>query len=273
VKILMRFGLFSTIALLALSTSGCALLGSHRPDYVEPTTGMEFRIVPGGTFIMGDTTGTGNKRELPAHEVTISPFYVGIYEVTFAQYDIFCAATDCEGPSDSEWGREHRPVINVSWHDAMAFADWLSKKSGYKFTLPSESQWEYFAQTGTAKNTWTSSSPKNNRANCNGCGSPWDYVGTAPVGTFPPNPQGLYDTAGNVSEWCLDTVHQSYVGAPANGQPWIDANENRRIHRGGNWSFDPQDLDPFVRDYAEEDFSGNYLGFRLIVEGPPLPPK
>ena len=120
------------IILLLLSTSQVNAIGV----YTEPNTGMGFVRIRGGSFIMGDITGR-DKFASPAHRVTVDDFWIGKYEVTFKQYDLFCAATGREKPSDVGWGRGRRPVINVSWDDAVAFTRWLSQISGEKYRLPS----------------------------------------------------------------------------------------------------------------------------------------
>jgi formylglycine-generating enzyme required for sulfatase activity len=226
---------------------------------------MNFVFVPPGTFQMGSLTGKNN-RELPVHEVTLPGFAVGMYEVTFAQYDAFCEATGREKPSDEGWGRKNRPVINVRWDDANAYAAWLSKETGLSFSLPSEAQWEYFARAGTTSRYWTGDSLEKGEANCSDCGSKWDDKMTAPVGYFKHNPWRIYDTAGNVHEWCLDDLHRTYQGAPTDGQAWFGGDEQRKVNRGGAWNSAPRYLASHSRDYREKDIPRNSIGFRLVLE-------
>ena len=255
---------------LPVLLSGCVtLLGKPAPDFVETTTGMEFVFVKGGTYQMGDAVD-GRKREIPVHTVTLQDFAVGMYEVTFGQYDQFCDETGREKPSDNEWGRGERPVINVSWDDANAFAVWLSAKTGLNFSLPSESQWEYFARAGTTSRYWTGDTLPKNIANCQECGSAFDNRMTAPVGSFKPNPWGLYDTAGNVAEWTLDDLHMSYQNAPADGSAWLAPNSDTKIYRGGAWSYPVTGLSASARDWEKRDAKHHDIGFRLIVTGLPL---
>lgn len=173
--------------------------GTPTTAYTEPITGMEFAAIPGGTFEIG-------KNSTPKQKATVEPFLLGRYEVTFEQYSNFCFSTGRILPNDKGWGMGNRPVINVTWHDAVAFTNWLSEKSGKRFRLPSEVEWEHAARGGA--NTpypWeeTATPP---HANCRNCGSEWDGKKTAPVGSFAPNGYGLYDVIGNVYEWCLDGV-------------------------------------------------------------------
>lgn len=248
-----------------LLLSGCAVF-SPTPDYVDPTSGMQFVHVPGGPFQMGAADGVKD-RELPVHTVTIEAFSVGMYEVTFDQYDRFCKATSRNRPDDFDWGRENRPVINVSWVDAIEYAEWLSKETGLDFNLPSESEWEYFARAGTTTPFWNGETLPKGSANCRNCGSEWDSKQSAPVGSFRPNPWGIYDTAGNVLEWTLDSYLDSYNGAPTDNRAWLDGTNENKVIRGGSW----EDMKPFVktssRDWAKKDYKSGNIGFRLVVKG------
>ncbi|TGO02220.1 hypothetical protein PN36_28565 [Candidatus Thiomargarita nelsonii] len=105
--------------------------------------------IAAGDFKMGDIQGGGDSDEKPVHKVSIKRFAMGQYEVTFAEYDKFAEATGREKPSDSGRGRGNRPVINVSWHDATAYAKWIVTQTGKQYSLPSEAQWEYAARAGT----------------------------------------------------------------------------------------------------------------------------
>jgi formylglycine-generating enzyme required for sulfatase activity len=197
--------------------------------------------------------------------VNLESFAVSLHEVTFAQYDKFCDATGREKPSDEGWGRSNRPVMNVSWDDANAFAEWLSNESGLTASLPSEAQWEYFARAGTTGRFWTGKTLRKNSANCRECGSQWDNQMTAPVGSFKPNPWGLYDTAGNVAEWTLDDWHSGYKGAPTDGSAWITEDATDKVYRGGAWQYPKKELSSATRDWSKRDTRLNVIGFRLVL--------
>jgi len=126
--------------------------------------------------------------------------------VTFEQYDRFCEETGRRKPDDRGWGRGRRPVINVSWNDAKAFAKWLSRKTGRTFRLPTEAEWEYACRSGGKKVKYATSTGRlsHDLANYDGTGGRdrWKYI--SPVGSFAPNSLGLYDMSGNVWEWCED---------------------------------------------------------------------
>ena len=110
-------------------------------------------------------------------------------------------------------------MINVNWHDAKAYAAWLSKQTGKRYRLPSESEWEYAARAGTETAYSWGDEIGVNRANCDGCGSEWDDTQTSPVGSFEPNGFGLYDMHGNVYEWVEDRCHGNYEGRRAMAAP------------------------------------------------------
>ena len=198
-------------------------------------------VVPAGTFLMGSES----EEERPVHRVTIGyPFAVGMYEVTFGEWDACESDGRCgDGyrPTDNGWGRGKRPVINVSWRQAQSYVRWLSGRTGEAYRLLSESEWEYAARAGTTTRYWWGDEVVWNRANCDGCGSRWDNRETTPVGPFSPNPFGLYDMHGNVWEWVEDCWNNLYNGAPVDGSAWeesVDPGRGmhcERVLRGGSW--------------------------------------
>ena len=232
----------------------------------DGSLGPKMVWMPTGQFRMGNLSGKGEKNERPVHKVTISqPFAMGQTEVSFDEYDQFAKATQRSLPDDKQWGRRNRPVINVSWKDAVAYAEWLSKQTGKPYRLPTEAEWEYTARAGTKTDYWWGNDIGNNRANCDGCGSPWDNQQTAPVGSFKPNAWGLYDTAGNVWEWVQDCWNGSYAGAPDNGAAWQTGECAYRVLRGGSWI----DFGRYVRSAGrirdEPDDGDDGIGFRLAL--------
>ena len=254
---------FIFLSLFLLSTP---ILAAEMPtaDYVDPTTGMEFVSIPGGTFMMGNNDDMFAK---PEHEVTVQPFLIGRYEVTFDQYAAFCKATKHPIPADSNWGMGSRPVINISWEDSVAFTDWLSKKSGRTFRLPSEAEWEYAARGGTTSPFPWGEGLGRNKANCRDCGSEWDGEMTAPVGSFAPNGFGLYDMIGNVYEWCLDAMKNSYEGAPTDGSALVEGgNTQQRIDRGGSWYRGVKEMTVFRRCWDNFEQGSKEIGFRVVLE-------
>lgn len=217
-------------------------------------------VVPPGSFVMGSPEWEEGRYgdEGPRHEVTIGyPFAVGIYEVTFAEWDACVSAGGCVyRPDDQGWGRGSRPAINASWEDAQAYVEWLSGQTGQEYRLLSEAEWEYAARAGTRTETYWSDRQCRyaNGADLDlalrlrelggerdpGVASCLDgYWMPAPVGSFEPNAFGLYDVLGNVLEWTEDCWHEDYTGAPADGSPWTSGDCNARVLRGGSWFYLP----------------------------------
>jgi formylglycine-generating enzyme required for sulfatase activity len=220
--------------------------------------------IPAGTFRMG--SGEDSHAQ-PVHTVSIAkPFALGKHEVTFEAYDAFATATGRSEPSDSGWGRGKRPVINVSWDDATAYAAWISQQTGERYRLPSDAEWEYAARAGsTTKYPW-GDAVGTNRANCDGCGSQWDNQQTAPVGSFAANAFGLHDMHGNVFEWVQDCYHSNYEGAPAAGSAREQCDSSDRVLRGGSWSYNPAWTRSAYRSWFTASFTGNNYGFRLAQD-------
>ena len=225
-------------------------------------------VLPTGRFRMGDLYGDGYNDERPVHTVTISRrIAMGQYPITFEDYDRFVAATGAEKPGDRGWGRGRRPVINVNWHDAKAYASWLSEQTGKRYRLPSESEWEYGARAGTETAYNWGNEIGVNRANCEGSGSEWSGKQTSPVGSFTANAFGLFDMHGNVWEWVEDCWHDNYEGAPSYGRAWTSGGDSsRRVVRGGSWYSSPRILRSAFRYRSAPSYRGSSLGFRLVQD-------
>jgi len=224
--------------------------------------GPEMIIIPAGTFRMGDIQNTGSANEKPVHQVSVKSFAMGRYPITFAEYDRFCEADNRKKPNDEGWGRDNRPVIHVSWDDAVAYLNWLIAQTGKSYRLPSEAEWEYAARAGTDTDYWWGNKIGQNRANCDNSGSEWSNKQTAPVGSFEPNPFGLYDTAGNVWEWCADGWHENYEGAPTDGSVW-EGDGSLFVLRGGSWISDAVWLRSSIRNGIQRTFRNSNYGARL----------
>ena len=180
-------------------------------------------------------------------------FKMSKYTITFAEYDAYVNATNSPKPDDFGWGRGSRPVINVNWDDAVAYAAWLSDQTGGKFRLPSEEEWEYAARGGTTTAYYWGDDIGVGNANCNGCGSEWDVLKTAPVGSFKPNPYGLYDMAGNVYQWTQSC--------------WDSANPcTERVLRGGSWGSYPDGFRSGCRSGLSASCRSDSAGFRLVQD-------
>ena len=226
----------------------------------------ELVVVPAGSFRMGSPSGEKGryKDEGPRHRVTIgAPFAVGVYEVTFGEWDVCVSGGGCNGyrPDDRGWGRGNRPVMNVNWEDAKAYVGWLSRKTGKGYRLLSESEWEYVARAGTETayhfDNDISPSQANYRYRESGYGE------TAPVGSYPSNAFGLHDVHGNVWEWVEDCWNDSYRGAPSDGSAWESGNCGRRVLRGGSWNDVPRNLRSADRYWVGSGGRFGDFGFRI----------
>ena len=235
----------------------------------------EMVVVPAGSFTMGSPPSEEGRwdNEGPQHRVTISePFAVGKYEVTFAEWDACVAASGCNRyrPDDEGWGRDQRPVINVSWKDAKAYVGWLSRRTGERYRLLSEAEWEYAARAGTTGPFHFGLTISTDQANYEGnysYGSGRTGVyreKTVPVGSFRANRFALHDTHGNVWEWVEDCWHGSYADAPTNQSAWSAGGDcDQRVVRGGSWINGPSGLRSAIRSLDSSGNRESFFGFRV----------
>ena len=279
-------------------TSSCWENATPGATCAEPTTGMEFVYVPGGCFQMGQTETEKTQLiqevgkegyekyyqdELPRHEVCLQGFWMGKYEVTNAQYRRFKSNHDSQSYEGKSLNGDDQPVVMVSWNDAQALTDWLTKQGRGEFRLPTEAEWEYAARGGTEKIRYWGDDPKHAQAcqyanvhdrtskqafsgltrqghDCND-----GYAVTAPVGQFEPNAFGLYDMHGNVWEWCQDTYHENYKGAPNDGSIWGNLGDGKeKLLRGGSWYTPPSNVRGASRGRYAPDNRSYHLGIRVV---------
>ena len=229
----------------------------------DGTRGPLLVRIPGGEQFPGDLKGDGDADEKLPRRVGIGTFAIGAHEVTFAEHERFCRGTRCRLPDGGGWGRGRRPVVNVSWQDAQAYAGWLSGQTGNRCRLPSGAEWEYAARAGPMGRFWWGDEAGIARADCEGCGSLWDGEMNAPVGRFDPNPYSPHDTAGNVFEWVADCFRDTFAGAPADGSPREKPGCGKRVIRGGAWSFPPREMRSANRWRDFPARSSDDTGFRL----------
>ena len=224
--------------------------------------GPEMVFLRGGSFAMGSPSSevglNAGERE---HEVTVSDFWIGRYLVTFEEYDHFAGLSGRSLPDDRGWGRGSQPVILVSWYDAVAYAEWVSGQTGRRYRLATEAEWEYAARAGTTDLRYWGDPIGQNLANCHGCGSQWDGKQPSPVGSFMPNPWGVYDMLGNVWEWTGSTFDRGYTG----GELLLASTSERgsRIVRGGSFAHDPVQVRCATRGWESPEERLSFIGFRL----------
>ncbi len=244
----------------------------------------EMVVVPAGSFEMRTAPwGPGH----PHNEGYFFPvtfkrhFAIGKYEVTFDEWDQCVSDGKCQALDDAEWGRGRRPAINLSWIDAVTYTRWLSSKTGERYRLPTNSEWEYAARAGLGMNRFWGIPPADvceygnvyDQTAHAEFGFEWEHlpcddgrVVTAPAGSFRPNAFGLYDTIGNVFEWIEDCASPNWRGAPGNGSPWVAGDCSLRGYRGASWiTNEPY----YLIESNRFKFTGAReadLGFRVVRE-------
>jgi formylglycine-generating enzyme required for sulfatase activity len=235
----------------------------------------EMVVIPQGIFVMGSSAkerrklgvlAMFDKMEEPRHRVTIGyQLAVGRYAVTFAEWDACAADGGCNGyrPGDAGWGRGRRPVINVNYADAMAYVGWLSRKTGQRYRLLSEAEWEYAARAGT-----TTSYPSGNAIGPDDANFGNNLDRTSEVGSYPPNRFGLHDMIANVAQWVGDCHHDDYVGAPSDGSAWLRGDCKLRNVRGGGWILSGWSVRSAQRIGDPPGARNTHLGFRVARELP-----
>lgn len=232
-----------------------------------PIPEFEWVEIPAGNFLMGSKQGEAD--EQPEHPVYLDRYELSKYEVTFDQYELFCQDTGRMSPADIvtdgrkyTWGRGRRPVINVSWEEARAFCRWLSRKTGENIDLPTEAQWERAAKGLEQRQyPWGNDSPGCNRGNYEDC-SP---ATTVDVGLFADGrtPDGIFDMAGNVWEWCKDCYLSTYYSISPDRNPQGPENTPTRVLRGGSYSSDSWDIRTTKRYRRAPETIEWYIGFRI----------
>jgi len=236
--------------------------------------GMVF--VKGGCFDMGDTFGDGDDNEKPVHRVCVDDFYIDKYEVTQAEWQGVMG----NNPSFKNCGGRC-PVENVSWYDVQEYIKKLNRKSGRKYRLPTEAEWEYAARSGGKRQRFAGFSDESglyryaNFCDSN-CEFTWKargqddgYEYTSPVGSFRPNGLGLYDMTGNVWEWVSDWYDEKYHRKSPSNNPKGPSGGSSRVGRGGSWRDWPRNVGAARRYILLPSYGYGIVGFRLVVGSSP----
>ncbi len=223
---------------------------------------LEMVSIPGGSFMMGSPEFEGDADERPQHEVILQPFFMGKYPITQAQWRAVAALPQIKqrlNTHPSKFKGSNLPVESVSWDEAVEFCARLSEKTGREYRLPSESEWEYACRAGTTTSFHFGEMITTDLVNCS-------RKETTDVGSFKiANAFGLYDMHGLVWEWCADTWHNNYRGAPADGSAWeIEGELYRRLLRGGSWRYSAELCRSASRSWDDSDGSLRNPGFRVV---------
>ncbi|MBS0278364.1 MAG: SUMF1/EgtB/PvdO family nonheme iron enzyme, partial [Proteobacteria bacterium] len=265
----MRNFLFALFALLSLTAAARA---DDARAFTECTHCPVMVGIPAGRFVMGSPKSEPGRfdAEGPQHIVSIRAFALGKYDVTSEQFQIFLQETGytpepCNKITGMRWHVPSKgyaypptdveppkwPAVCLDWKDAQAYIAWLNArvraehpsipyKAGGPYRLPSEAEWEYAARAGTTTARWWGNEIGSGNANCNGCGSKYDFHVLADVDAFSANPFGLYGVLGNAWQWTADCWHPSYVGAPKDGSAWTSGGDcTKHVIRGGSWDNTP----------------------------------
>ena len=271
-------GILSILILTILWVCGT----QHIPSADDTHEGMV--LIPAGAFEMGSPTGKNNER--PVHTVYLDAFYMDIYEVTNAQYKAFIDANPAwqkdnivaeyhdgvylrlwEG-NDYPEGKADHPVVYVSWYAAMAYAEWAGKR------LPTEAEWEKAARGGHMGKAY----PSGDMLDASLANYARHFNAPIAVGQYPPNGYGLYDMAGNISEWCLDEYDPNFYATSRRENPFSKGKrqttisdfkkvqEKERVLRGGCWSDNGLFLRVAYRDWGPQSYTSVFRGFRCVKD-------
>ena len=247
---------------------------------------LEMVAIPGGTFLMGTEdeeierlvkkfNWEGFRRERPQHEVTVPPFFMGKYPITQSQWKAIAATAKIDidlETNPSNFKGDELPVESINWYQATEFCKRLSRETKREYRLPSEAEWEYACRAGTTTPFYFGETITGELANYDASNTYAEEAKgeyrqqTTPVGQFPPNAFGLYDMHGNVWEWCADTWHDNYDGAPTDGSAWIEnGDDNRSPPRGGSWYYGPDVCrSAYRRSNFRRDYDEGSRGFRVV---------
>jgi formylglycine-generating enzyme required for sulfatase activity len=219
--------------------------------------------IAAGTFAMGQAGG--DPTAAPAHSVSIHRFAMGERPITGAEWKSCVAGGGCASVRLTG-GDDRTSMHNLSWDDAQQYVAWLSKKTGHRYRLPTEAEWEYAARAGTVTRYWWGDQVGVGLANCVDCGGEQDKSGPLPVDAFKPNPFGLLSVHGGVSQWVADCWFPNYQSAPTDGSARDRKNCDSRVLRGGSFRNDRNNVTVSVRNYY--DASVRYIGngFRVAAD-------
>lgn len=240
---------------LQLQSAASSAPGMEQAALREP----EMSLLQGGPFMMGSNEDISEK---PIHHVTIRPFSISRYPISVREWNQCAAAKACAFMAT---GGDDAPITNVSWSDAKQFVGWLASVAHKPYRLPTEAEWEYAARGGTQTRYWWGDELLPDMVNCKGCIGVAAAESPTRVGSFKPNPFGLYDMGGTVDQWVEDCWHRNYGGAPTDGSAWVDGDCASHVIRSGSWQNDARYVRPANRDSYDTSVRYPTHGFRVAL--------
>jgi formylglycine-generating enzyme required for sulfatase activity/class 3 adenylate cyclase len=219
----------------------------------------EMNMLRGGSFTMGSND---DPTEKPVHQVSIKPFAISRYPISVREWNECAAAKAC---AFTATGKDDAPITNLSWSDAKQFAVWLADATRKPYRLPSEAEWEYAARGGTQTRYWWGDQFQSGMANCKNCADVAAAEQPIKVGSFTPNPFGLYDMGGGVDQWVEDCWHKNYQGAPSDGSAWVEGDCGSHVLRSGSWRNDARYARPANRDNYDTNVRYPTHGLRVAL--------
>lgn len=219
----------------------------------------EMSPLPGGRFAMGSNEESSEK---PVHQVTVKPFAISKFPISVREWNECAVAKSCGFVA---LGKDDAPVTNVSWSDAKQYVGWLAETTRKPYRLATEAEWEYAARGGTQTRYWWGDQLQSGMANCRNCTDAASTEQPAKLGSFKPNPFGLYDMGGGVDQWVEDCWHRNYQGAPADGSAWVEPSCPSHVLRSGSWKNDVRYVRPSNRDGYDTDVRYPTHGFRVAL--------
>jgi formylglycine-generating enzyme required for sulfatase activity/class 3 adenylate cyclase len=219
----------------------------------------EMKSLPGGSFLMGSNDDLTEK---PPHQVTIRPFAISQYPISVREWNECALAKACAFVAT---GKDDAPITNVSWSDAKHYVAWLAAAARKAYRLPTDAEWEYAARGGTQTKYWWGDQFQFGMANCKSCTDVAAADQPIKVGSFKPNPFGLYDMGGGVDQWVEDCWHRNYQGAPSDGSAWVEGDCGSHVIRSGSWKNDVRYARPANRDSYDTDVRYPTHGLRVAL--------
>ena len=280
--LMLMLALFLSAAHSELNKPAIGTIHTLKDTLSDGTYGPDLAVIPAGSLVMGSSVNeAGRLNNERQHIVYIEqPFAISKYEITFAEYERFANKTKRKVPDDIGWGRGQRPIINVSWYDAIAYTEWLSQQTGQKYRLPTEAEWEYTARAGTQTARYWGNEPEKacRYANVHDLTSKLEnqfswlhhncidgFARTAPVGSFEANQLGVHDILGNVWEWTCSNYDNNYNGGEKECTT-ADGITRYVLVRGGAWQVKPRYVRSANRFRIRPSKRHHTIGFRVVRE-------